>query len=166
VIKSLADVILPAVDPDNKVVREQLQLCIATLAMVQERLPLVHRFCRALLEDAQVVCRLLAGAIAQSDRETQATLIDADSAAERVLQDTHCSTNEYERQLAEMNGIIAGAIAAAQGSDAYLEIERVLVEAAKPSIALNRAWCLPAGFEPYPAHITSIKELLGCSASL
>ena len=40
VLKALTDVVLPAVDPNNKLAQEQARLCIGTLQIMASRLPL------------------------------------------------------------------------------------------------------------------------------
>jgi hypothetical protein len=42
VIKALREVVAPALDPANELAKEQLGLSIATLAVVQARLPYLH----------------------------------------------------------------------------------------------------------------------------
>ena len=45
-IKSLTDVVLPAVDPANKLAQEQGQLIVGMLALIAQRLPLQYRYDR------------------------------------------------------------------------------------------------------------------------
>ena len=45
-IKSLTDVVLPAVDPANKLAQEQGQLIVGMLHLIAQRLPLQYRYDR------------------------------------------------------------------------------------------------------------------------
>ena len=44
VIKAMTDVILPAVDPNNKLAQEQAGLVIAILNLIAQRMPLIYRY--------------------------------------------------------------------------------------------------------------------------
>lgn len=45
-IKAMHDIVLPAVDADNRLAQEQARLVIATLQLVAKRLPLAYRYDR------------------------------------------------------------------------------------------------------------------------
>ena len=68
-IKALSDAIAPAVDPDDKMATEQLQLVIATLTMARERLPVERRMGRRLLAFALVPGLTFASAAAASSSQ-------------------------------------------------------------------------------------------------
>ena len=44
VIKAMNDVVLPAVDPQNKLAQEQVRLCMGLLGLMAKQLPLQFRF--------------------------------------------------------------------------------------------------------------------------
>ncbi|MCK9285355.1 MAG: hypothetical protein M0P39_13860, partial [Rhodocyclaceae bacterium] len=46
VIKAMTDVVLPAVDPNNKLAQEQARLVIGMLHLVMQRQPLMYRYDR------------------------------------------------------------------------------------------------------------------------
>jgi hypothetical protein len=46
IVKAMSDVILPAVDPNNKLAQEQARLVIGMLNLVSSRLPLMYRYDR------------------------------------------------------------------------------------------------------------------------
>ena len=49
-IKAMTDIVLPAVDADNRLAQEQAHLVIATLQLVANRLPIAYRYDRDELE--------------------------------------------------------------------------------------------------------------------
>ena len=50
VIKSLKDNVLPAIDAENALAQQQIQLSLATLGIALEHMPLVHSVARKDIE--------------------------------------------------------------------------------------------------------------------
>ena len=83
VAKSLADNVLPAVDPANAMAVEQLHLALATLAIVRQRLPDLHAYLRRDLADNIALAREIeADAVAIADSE--AVLASPESSPQRI----------------------------------------------------------------------------------
>jgi hypothetical protein len=151
VIKALRDVVLPAVDSGNRLALEQLHLSIATLGMVEARLPLAGSRLRA----------ELANAIALAEAADAAALAAPLSAAKAVLEDPRADGRDLEIHKARLLTAVSTLVDGAPGDGARADsLARAVVAASKPQFDLIRAWCLPAGFEPDPNEVPPIERLL------
>ena len=140
-MKSLTDSIRPAIDVTNKAAIEQIDLVVATLAMVRDRIPLVRRFARAELKGqialAEALADVLRGGGAMGELTASATLL---------LSDPESDAAELERHAVELGNAVAHAI-----SELPAEAAGALT---KPMLAFSeahsrrmQAWCLPAGYD-------------------
>jgi hypothetical protein len=151
VIKALRDVVLPAVDSGNRLAVEQLHLSIATLGMVEARLPLAGRRVRA----------ELANAIALAEAADAAALAAPLFAAKAALEDPRADGRDLEMHKARLLTGVSTLVDEAPGNGARADsLARAVVAASKPQFDLIRAWCLPAGFEPDPGEVAPIEGLL------
>jgi hypothetical protein len=160
VIKSLVDNVVPAVDPANKTATEQVQLGIAILNIVRDRLPLTRRFARAELTDKIDVADRLTAALSASGISDAANLKSLAAASRALLLDPVCDTNNLERQSFALNNAISIAIANAQETEsASVVMDIVLSNSANHAWRL-RSWFLAAGYEINPRAIPAIEELI------
>jgi hypothetical protein len=163
-IKALTDNVVPAVDPANKMAVEQLQLIVATLAMVRSRLPIARRFARRSLEDDIAMLRSLCGLIPVADIVRAPghadALADAIVRGRTLLADPEADTDALEDYRTILAEITVSAIKELQHGPAAAAVESLILDATRRSIERRRAWCLPSGFEPYPSRIPAIETLL------
>jgi hypothetical protein len=156
VLKALSDTIAPAVDPTNKMATEQLQLVIATLAMVRERAPVERRLVRRLIEDDMALAEQLAGLAGIGCAQA---LLGASAAARAALADPELGTVELADVRSNLTKVTAMAIASA-GEGGVSQLGPIVVEGSRASLERLRAWCLPSGFEPDPSAIPVLETLL------
>lgn len=154
VIKALKDVVSPAVDPENRLAVEQIKLSLATLEMVQTRAPLVDRRVRKELSHAIDLASAIHGSESADDRIEP--LIDE---AGEALKQPNADSDNLERIRTSLLSAISQAIDAADPSDLQ-RISRMVVANSKSQIELQRAWCLPSGFEPNSSAIRSLGDIL------
>lgn len=159
-IKALRDAVAPAVDPGNRAAVEQLNLTIATLGMVRERLPLAHRLARRRLADALALADALIAAAAVDPGLRVAALADEVAGGRAALASPETDTAMLEGSYDRVNQATVALIAAAQGGPARAAIDRAVWQGSAPVIETSRAWCLPAGFEPDPKAVRPIADLL------
>jgi hypothetical protein len=148
VAKSLADNVMPAVDPANAMAIEQLHLTLATLAIVRQRLPDLHAYLRRDLADNIALARQIganAGVIADS---------------EGVLASPESSPQRIEAQVRALKEAISATIDAARGTPAAADVAAAVLAAQDPMILRMRAWAIGMGFEPDPSQIPDLTELL------
>jgi hypothetical protein len=155
VIKALRDVIAPAIDPDNRVAAEQLHLSIATLSLMEARLPLLHRGARQELANA-----ITLGETLEMVAEAKGLLATPLAAACAALADATVDMSELENCKARLLTAVSNIVAHSPDAVADRRIAQAVISASKPQCDLARAWCLPAGFEPDPAELPVIESLL------
>jgi hypothetical protein len=150
VIKALRDVVAPAVDPDNRLAVEQLHLSLATLGLIEARLPLAGRRVRA----------ELANAIVLAEAADASGLAGPLAAAKAALEDPHADAHQIDSHKSRLLAAVSALVDTAPDGTGADALARAVVSASKPQFDLIRAWCLPAGFEPDPDEVLSIEELL------
>lgn len=148
IAKSLADNVMPAVDPTNAMAIEQLHLALATLAVVRQRLPDLHAYLRRDLADNAALANRIgvsAGVIADSDA---------------ILASPEASPHQIEAQVRILKEAISATIDAARGTPAEAAITSAVLAAQEPMILRMRAWAIGMGFEPDPSQIPDLTGLL------
>lgn len=153
-LKALSDNVTPAVDPLDAVAKEQLQLVIATLTMVRDRLPIQRRFIRRLLED-EVALAIDVAAAAADGAELRARA----DAAVAALADPELEASELEDIRADLAALTVGKIADA-GEVGLAAIAPVVLRGTKAPLDRLRAWCAASGFESDPTAVKPIESLL------
>lgn len=155
-IKALADTVMPAVDPGNKMAAEQLGLAIATLGIVRQHLPLARRLARRALGHAIG----MATELSSVGGEKAAALARPLAAAEAALADPEADTADIDRARGALNEAICAFVDGESEGPAARAVEAVVIRRSRETTELARAWCLPAGFEPYPERLPLIESLL------
>ncbi len=149
VLKSLTDVVLPALDPDNKLAQEQSQLVIGLLGLIAARLPLQHRY------DADELAR----AIALAHRLG----VDCGQAAD-ILERARVSPAELVSATDALNAAIGARIdAVAEGTSAAERkaMTTAVLASAHEQHLRERSWLLMQGWETDPGSVPPIEILLG-----
>ena len=147
VIKSLSDIVGPAVDPADPLGQQQLALSVAYLGFLHSRLP--HLSARDRNELAHQV--RLGGSVldALRDHISDGGLQDAVSKGHRLLDgdvSPHAGSGRASAVIAaRVNELLEGDLPTAVRS------------------AVERAWYAPMGFDPDPGSIAPLDELLACA---
>ena len=166
--KAMTDVVLPALDPDNKLAQEQGHLVLASLNLVMQRLPQMYRFdCDELARSLGLAERL--GVIAAQAADTGAASGLAHSAAQgaEVLARATVDPNDLEAANVDLREKIGALVAAlyATAPDAILaEVGRTVIANAGEQLLRDRAWVAPQGWEPGAADLPDLDALLTRSA--
>lgn len=164
-IKALRDVIIPAIDPANRLAVEQAQLVTGMLGLMQHQLPLQYGFDRDelrrlvdLLHGLKVVCDLdpalesLPGKYKGLITESRAVLDGSTVDPGRL--------HETVRRLREVVGEVARFADEHAAEPARQRIEREVLELSREQLLRDRALVAPQGWEPDPAALPSIHSLL------
>lgn len=165
-IKAMTDVILPAVDPSNKLAVEQSQLVVGMLSLMAKQLPLQFRF------DRDELGRLLTGAgemktLSPPQGKVKLALdrlARGEVAGAKVLD--ACRTDPAAllysiRELREALGDVVQALAETDDLKQQLQAERVVLDLSKEQLLRDRAMLVMQGFERNPAALPDIDSLLG-----
>ena len=164
-LKAMTDVVLPALDPDNKLAQEQGQLVLASLNFVVQRLPQMYRFDCDELERSLALAGSL-GEIAAKTAKTGAAateLADSARAGADVLTRATADPAELEGAnfaLREKIGALIAALFAAAPDDVLAEAGRAVTANAAGQLLRDRAWVAPQGWEPGAAALPDLDVLL------
>ena len=143
VIKAMTDVVLPAVDPNNKLAQEQARLVIGMLHLVAQRQPLMYRYDRdelsrflALAETLEDQAKDLPGA-----KEALHALANSVEAGEDVLDRARAEPSELENanfDLREKIGALITAIYSAGDVAKLKHISTTVTAHAKEQLLRER----------------------------
>lgn len=165
-IKAMTDVILPAVDPLNKLAVEQSQLVVGMLSLMARQLPVQFKF------DCDELERLLASAkrmqeLPAGDGKVKAALgrlAERGQKAADVLERVKLDPAEVLaaiRALREAMGAIVCTLGETADTAAQLKVERIVLDLSKEQLLRDRAMLVMQGFERDPAALPSLESLLG-----
>ena len=163
-IKAMVDVVLPAVDPEQKMAQEQARLVIGTLGLIASRLPVAYRFDRDQLDRYVSLSRELV-ALDQADGGGQ-TVSKLESLAERgadVLQRARAEPSELESTVFDLRAEVSSLLQSLHKSSSpekWNKVNRLILDASKMEIDRERALVVAMGFEPKPGSIPPIESLL------
>jgi hypothetical protein len=161
-IKSLTDAVLPAVDPNNKLAVEQLQLSIGLLSMMEQRMPLEFKF------DCDELDRLL-GFAAEIKRhakggEALADLVASEAKGADVRRRAQASPAEVVaavHALRESGGALAASAYREGTPEQRAAVMKTVLSMSEQQLLRDRAWVMPQGWEAQPELVPSIEKLLG-----
>ncbi len=161
-IKSLTDVVLPAVDSDNALAVEQLQVTIGLLGLMAARLPLEFAYDRDELERLLGLSRDLLEAggaeAAESAALQDALALGADVHA-RAAADPR-EVLDAVRALRATSGALIGTLTAAADESLRQRVKELVTSHAGEQLLRERAWVAPQGWEARPEAVPPIEELL------
>ena len=150
-IKAMTDIVLPAVDADNRLAQEQARLVIATLQLVAKRLLIAYRYDRydrdELTRYVALAADLLSAATPQLAGEvvTRLDLLAAQGA--EVLARARAEPLELETAVVALRASV-GQLTEASRAAHDPTLGRLVLAAAK--VELDRALVVDIGFEADP----------------
>jgi hypothetical protein len=155
ILKALKDVILPAVDKDNKLAQEQTHLAIGTLQLMAKFLPIAYRYDR---DELDRYVRLSRDLLAQIGNKADGTAINnlktvATHGAD-VLERARAEPAEMEKAVFDLRATVGELIEAVHaGSDgtAKTAVQKLILAAAKPELERERAVVIDMGWETDPS---------------
>ena len=164
-MKSMTDVVIPAVDGKNDLAVQQANLVVGLLNLLAQQLPQQFRFDRDELQRL-LACAKGLSALRSEDpaiRAATAALDEARLAAESVYQ--RCATDPAEltaavRTLREATGALVTASNDGRDAAALALVETAVMALSREQLLRDRALMLPQGWEPDPAAIPPIGTLL------
>jgi len=165
IIKALTDVVLPAVDPGNKLAQEQSRLVIGLLTLMSKQLPLQFRFdCDELARLIALSQQLRQQARSAACLETPlAGLRPAVASAEAVLDRAKADPDEVLEAVRSLRAATGALVSAAyQDADAATvdALQQAVLGHAETQLLRDRSWLLMQGWEADPASVPPIEQLL------
>lgn len=159
-VRTLADIVRPAVDADDVHAREQLEVVIGLLSLMRERQALAWRY------DLDELARLLdfSRALAALDaRGADGALQTLAVMGTEVLSRAQAGPDEVRqasRALREASGALAAALYADGEPELRARVQRLVLDNAAEQLTRERAWFAPQGWELDPAALPPIETLL------
>lgn len=168
VIKALTDVVLPAVDPDNKLAQEQARLAIGLLKLMGEQLPMQFRFdCDELQRLIQCSRELLGQARGGSaTRAAQAALEGVAKAAQLALEGARSSPQDVENSVRAMRaatGVLVTQVYRDGEPGSRAQVRDTVLAMSREQLLRDRSMLLMQGWEPDPQAIPPLDRLLAAS---
>lgn len=158
IVKSLRDNVLPAVDPENELAQQQMQISLATLGIVLEHLPLVHNVRRRDISIHSELAEQLLEAC--SLQISKAALNKAVLDAKAGLADATLGFAQLQQVARSLRDVIGQVVSDHAESESAPDIERLVLETSTETLQLGRAWNKPMSFEPDPAAIPGLAQQL------
>ncbi|MCC2655340.1 MAG: hypothetical protein K0Q76_448 [Panacagrimonas sp.] len=167
ILKAMTDVVLPAVDPDNKLAQEQARLCMGLLGLMARQLPLQFRFdCDELARLSAYSAELqrIAGDGGAQTRAAITSLEKTAAEASALLERAKAAPVEIEmavRSMREATGSVISSVFRDGDAAAQDRVQKATLAMSKEQLLRERAWVITQGWEPDPKSVPPIEELLG-----
>lgn len=165
-VKAMTDVVLPAVDPQNKLAQEQAQLIIGSLSLMAQRLPLQYRYDRHELQSFVS----LAGELEQAagDAPEVSASVDALQTVVRQGQDVLSRAGAEPVELEQANlelrhavGQVIQASLALPDTARRGALEQAVMAHGEAMLQRERSWLAPQGWEGKDTTLPPLDELIG-----
>jgi hypothetical protein len=159
---AMNEIVIPAVDPNHPLAREQAKIVSGLLAMLSTRLPHLHA--RAVFE--LVHYQDVAAAVHDDATEVSPSLARELSAmsgkADDLLSSARTATLDLREAAGRLAQVVTALVRAAGRSEspAARRIEATVLDRAKTLLDGQRSWFLPQGWETDPGAVPPIDEAL------
>ncbi|MCK9504333.1 MAG: hypothetical protein M0Q95_09130 [Porticoccaceae bacterium] len=165
VIKALKDNVIPAVDPNHKMAVEQAQLAVHVLQVLADKLPMQYRYDRHELNQYVALAERLETQVCGGAKTTEALadLKKLMAPGRDTLDRARAEPSELEQALLNLRAKVGDLVAAAleDGDETSRKhLEKEIMASAREQLTRERSWLIPMGFEPDPAALTPVEQLL------
>lgn len=165
-IKSLTDVVLPAVDPANKLAQEQGQLIVGMLHLIAQRLPLQYRYDRhelnSFIELADTLVEQAAGL--PEAAATLPALSEHAASGRAVLARAGAEPGELEAANGALRASVGALVSATSASADAIRLKAIhqaVLDHAQAMLLRERAWLAMQGWEGPAAGLPAVETLIG-----
>lgn len=161
-VKALVDVVAPSVAPSDPLANEQLRLVIEYLQFVRSRLDHLYERDRFELGHHLAMAKALK-ALAPTLSPATATLLErALEAGSQTESRLGAPPIELKAAAADLAAAVREIVREAASFEAGIrgKVERSVLDGSERRIAFERAWYLPLGFDPAPAEVAPLAEVL------
>lgn len=160
VLKSLTEVIAPAVDRGDKMAQEQIGLVIGLLTLVKSRLPIAFAY------DCDELARLTELAEAILPAAGSAPLQAALERGAVTLERAQATPADLSAAIEVLRSAVSDAAAAlaSRGDTAGRAAVRALLDASRAQLVRERSWVLMQGWESDPDSLPDLATLVAAPA--
>lgn len=164
-IKALTDVVVPAVDPDNKLAQEQAQLVVASLNLIAQRLPLQYRYDRHELDSFVALAAVLEEEAGEGAE--LADVLDGLRQSARHGQEVLARAGAEPAELEQANNALRNAVGRLIQTAVTLQddarraaLDRAVMAHAKDMLLRERTFLAAQGWEGKNAELPALDDLL------
>ncbi len=154
--KALTEVVLPAVDPENKAAIEQLQLVVGSLGLIQEQMDHAHWFeivdGRSMIAMAEKVASVSGEGLGEEVEDAIAGVKDVGSRHDVTL----TQIREANWLLRETLSQAVGGLLARADEDTARAISKTVIDMSEDQTSRERAFVAKTGFDVFPDSLKSI----------
>lgn len=162
VVKSLTDVIGPAINPTDVLAREQIKLVIDQIEFIRTHLDKIYGFERLKLKQGLsmggALQRLCPPSVSPVVVELRAAMLKGEEAIATAGLPTAMLTAAADELAAAIRKLIRES--KSFPDDVRRAIGRSVVDATDEWIALERSWYLPFGFDPDAGEVKELSALI------
>jgi len=155
-LRTLEDLVIPAVDPGNALAQEQCQLILAQLRMLMTQLPYIgdyHALCR---DDVQATTTVLRPVTGGSQTQAAGQALDEALNAAESATDARAA---YQRLGFAFEALIRAV--AIDGTPAYrARVEAEALAFSRRQARRERTWFKATGFDPHPDTLPSLEQMV------
>lgn len=164
-IRAMQDVVIPAVDPSNKMATEQAGLVVAMLQLLEQTLPLAYRYDCDELSRSIALAEDLRGALGgvPALEAISGQLAASTTAARDTLSRAQADPGELELACRDIRAAISGLVTAAISEAPPQEREAVMrltIGSSKEQLLRERSWVISQGWESEPEKLPAIESLI------
>jgi hypothetical protein len=158
VLRSLKEVVLPALSGADKHVVEQLHLSIAALTFMQQRLPQAGSYFRGELTDYAALAEAAADLMTPHDPDEAEELRVLANAGRNTLQRPTADWADSIDATRELRAAVAGLIERRAGAPYARDLNDLVIATSFKLHLQARAWYLPFGFELHPETLPALNH--------
>lgn len=161
-VKSLTDIVAPAIDPKDPLANEQLKLVIDYLEFARSRIDyLCFRESFELRDNLKLANALLDVCVLISNQNMRLFQVVI-SNAQNVLDTRELKGDIIRLASSEVAAVIREIIRKSASFEVSLreKIEHIVLNMSAECIGFERSWYLPLGFDPSPMEVPSLYEFI------
>ena len=158
--KALADVVLPAIDPDNKAAAEQLQLVIGSLNLMQEQIDYANWYeivdGRSMIAMAEKVAELAGQPLGREVDDAIAVTKDVGTRHNVTLSQIRDANYVLRETLCDAISKVLSTV----DTETARAISRAVIDLTEDQTSRERAFVAKTGFDVFPDTLKSIRDSL------
>lgn len=160
-VKSLTDVVAPAINPNDPLAAEQLKLVVDYLEFVRGRLDFLCYRETFELRDNLALARAIQNSGAIISPENKSLLESSIETGTEVLSSHELKSNVIRLAAFEIAAVVREVIreSASYEESIRRKLETLVLEMSVDRITFDRAWYLPLGFDPSPKEVPHFVEV-------
>lgn len=162
--RALGDVIAPALAHAESHVIEQLNLSMAVLAFMQQRLPHARRYYRGTVSSYIAMAEAIIRLLTNYEKANSGDLDTLVVRGRALLDCPESDVGDYRQFTGELRIVIAAVATAAQDLAHESTLDALILDYSGPILLQDRIWCIPLGFELRPQDLPE-PDWAGASAA-